>query len=124
MKIALIIVRILMGLLFLFASITYFFKLITPPELTGAMKTFCTGMEASVYMMPTVKAIELFCGLAFVAGLFVRLAAILISPIIINIILVHVFLSPEQLPFGIALVLANLFVIYCHRESYKPLFKM
>jgi len=31
MRIATIIVRTLMGLLFLFASVTYFFKLITPP---------------------------------------------------------------------------------------------
>lgn len=44
-----------MGLLFLFASITYLFKLITPPELTGAMKTFNAGIKASGYLMPTGK---------------------------------------------------------------------
>ena len=43
MKIAVVIVRTLMGLLFLFASITYFFELITPPPLTGAMKVFNEG---------------------------------------------------------------------------------
>ena len=77
MKIAAIIVRTLMGLLFLFASITYFFKFITPPPAEGAMKVFGDGLEASVYIMPTVKVIELICGLAFVTGRFdfiVRLA--------------------------------------------------
>jgi uncharacterized membrane protein YphA (DoxX/SURF4 family) len=124
MKIALVIVRSLMGLLFLFSSITFLFKLITPPEPTGAMKIFSDGLVASVYLMPTVKIIELICGIAFLSGRFVPLAAVLISPIIVNIFFVHVFLGPEGLPVAIFLVLANLFVAYNHRESYKTILKM
>ena len=124
MKWAVIVVRSLMGLLFLFASITFLFKLITPPPLTGPMKTFNDGLQASVYLMPTVKVVELACGLAFLSGRFVPLATVLISPIIINILLVHAFLGPEGLPVAIFLVLANAFLAYHHRESYKPLFKM
>lgn len=124
MKIALIIIRTLMGLLFLFASITYLFKLITPPEPTGAMKVFSAGLEASIYLMPTVKVIELICGFAFLFGRFVPLATVLISPIIVNIFLVHLFLDRTGLPFAIFLVFANLFVAYNYRESYKPLLKI
>jgi putative oxidoreductase len=124
MKIALIIVRSLMGLLFLFSSITFLFKLITPPEPTGAMKIFSDGLAASVYLMPTAKIIELICGLAFLSGRFVPLAAVLIFPIIVNIFFVHAFLGPQGLPLAIFLVLANSFVIYNHRESYKPLLKI
>ena len=124
MKIALIIVRSLMGLLFLFASIIFLFKLITPPEPTGAMKIFSAGLEASVYLMPTVKIIELICGIAFLSGRFVPLATVLISPIIVNIFLVHAFLGPEGLPVAIFLVLANSFVAYNYRESYKQLLKI
>ena len=124
MKIAMIIMRSLMGLLFLFSSITFLFNLITPPEPTGAMKIFSTGLQASVYLMPTVNIIELICGIAFLSGRFVPLGAVLITPIIVNILFVHVFLFPEGLPIAIFLVLANSFVAYNHRESYKPLFKM
>ena len=124
MKMAMIIVRTLMGLLFLFSSITFLFKLITPPEPTGAMKIFITGLEASVYLMPTVKIIELICGIAFLSGRFVPLATVLISPIIVNIPLVHIFLGPEGLPVALSLVLANSFVAYYHRESFKSLLKM
>lgn len=123
MKTAATIVRVLMGLLFLFASITYLFKLITPPPPTGAMKTFGEGLEASIYLLPTVKLIELLCGAAFVTGRFVPLATVLISPIIVNIVLVHAFLAPEGLPLAAFLVFANSFVAYQHRESYKPLLK-
>jgi putative oxidoreductase len=123
MKIATITVRSLMGLLFLFASITFFFKLITPPPLVGAMKVFSAGLEASIYLLPTVKAIELLCGLAFLSGRFVALATILIAPIIVNIVLIHSFLDPKGLPVALFLVLANAFVAYANRDCYKPLFQ-
>lgn len=124
MKWAVIVVRSLMGLLFLFASITFFFNLITPPPPTGAMKTFNDGLMASVYLMPTVKVLELVCGLAFLVGRFVPLATVLMAPIIVNILGVHLFLGREGLPVAILLVLANAFLAYHHRESYRPLFKM
>lgn len=123
MRIAVIIVRTLMGLLFLFASITYLFKLITPPPLTGAMKVFNDGLEAARYLMPVAKVIELICGLAFVTGRFVPLATVLIAPIIVNIFFVHVFLAPEGIPVAVFLVCANAFLAYYHREAYRPLLK-
>ena len=123
MKIAAIILRTLMGLLFLFASITYFFKLITPPPATGAMKVFNDGLEAAVYLAPTVKIVELICGLAFVTGRFVPLATVVITPIIVNIVLVIAFLAPEMKPIAAFLIVAQGFLIYYHRESFKPLFK-
>ena len=124
LKITMIVFRTLMGLLFLFASITYLFKLITPPPLPdGPMKTFNEGIMASRYLMPTVKVLELSCGLAFVTGRFVPLASVLIAPIIVNIVLVHAFMGPEGLPFGIFLVVANGIVAWYHRDRYAPLFR-
>ena len=123
MKIATVVVRTLMGLLFLFASVTYYFKLITPPPPQGAMKTFAEGLEASVYMMPTVKAVELLCGLAFVTGRFVPLAAVLIAPILVNIVLVHAFLDASGLPVAAFLVLTEALLVYVHRESFRALFR-
>ncbi len=123
MKIATTVVRILMGLLFLFASITWWFGLITPPPQTGAMKTFSDGLEAAVYLMPVVKSVELLCGIAFVVGRFVPLATVLIAPIIVNIVLVHAFMAPEGLPVALFVAFANTFVAYQHRESYEPLLR-
>ena len=123
MKIAVVIVRTLLGLLFLFASITWFFELITPPPQTGAMKVFSDGLDASVYLMPTVKAVEFLCGAAFVLGRFVPLATIVITPIIVNIVLVHAFMAPEGLPIAVFTAFANAFLAYSQREIYKPLLR-
>lgn len=122
MKIAVIVVRTLVGLMFLFASITYFLNLAPPPEMAGRPKIFMDGLAASGYIMPVVKTLELLCGLAFVSGRFVSLAVILIFPIAVNILLVNFFLLPEGLPIVIPLFLGILFLAFANRKNYEPLF--
>ena len=112
-----------MGLLFLFASITFFFKLFPAPELKGSNKIFNEGMAASVYLFPLVKVIELLCGIAFVIGRFVTLATVVIFPVILNILLYHAFLAPEGLPVAILLLLGDLFLVYYYRRNYETLFR-
>jgi len=121
MKIAVIIVRILMGLMFGFGSIVYFFKLMHEPEPTGSVKIFNDGIVASIYLMPTVKIFELLCAVTFLSGRFVSLATVVIFPIILNILLFHAFLQPEQLPLAIMLMLGNLFLAYYYRDRYKAM---
>ena len=123
MKIAVIIVRVLMGLLFLFASIVYFLNLFPQPELAGNSKTFMEGVNATRYLMPLIKITELLCGIAFVSGYFVPLATIVIAPIVVNIFLFHVFIDTSGLPVAIFLVLANIFLAYAYRDKFKPLLK-
>ena len=124
MKIAVIIVRVLMGLMFLFASIAYFLKLIPPQELSGPMKLFNEGLTASGYFMPFLKAVELIAGILLVAGLFIPLTAIVIFPITINIFLVHIFLAPEGIPVAIFMLAGNLFIAWYYRKSYAALLVM
>jgi putative oxidoreductase len=118
MKIAMIIVRTLMGLLFLFASIVVLFKLVPKPELTGTVKTFNDGIESVGYFVPLLKITELLCGLAFLAGRYVPLATVVIAPVIVNILFFHAFVDRTGLPAAIFLVLANIFVAYYYRASY------
>lgn len=121
MRIAVIVVRTLMGLLFLFGSITYLFQLLPQPELTGNVKLFMDGALATGYLMPLIKITELICGLAFVTGLYVPLASVVIAPIIVNIFLFHTIVDPTGMPVGIFLVFANSFVAYSNWDKYKPI---
>jgi uncharacterized membrane protein YphA (DoxX/SURF4 family) len=121
MKIAIVIVRLLMGLMFLFASIVVLFHLVKQPEMTGNAKLFMDGIMATGYFMTLLKVTELVCGIAFVVGRFVPLATVVIFPITLNILLYHVFVAPEGLPVAIPLMLANLFLAYACRKNYKGL---
>ena len=121
MKIAIIVVRILMGLMFLFASIVVLFNLMPHPEMKGNAKLFMDGITATGYFMTLLKTTELVCGLAFVVGRFVPLATVVIFPITLNILFYHVFVAPEGLPVAIPLMLGNLFLAYACRRNYKML---
>ena len=121
MRIATIIVRVLLGLMLLFASLFYFFGP-PPPPMEGPMKTFNDGMAATGYLMTLVKITELVCGLAFVIGRFVPLANLVILPVSVNIFLVHLFMAPEGLPIAAGVFIANLFLIYAYRSHYSAVF--
>jgi uncharacterized membrane protein YphA (DoxX/SURF4 family) len=121
MKIATIIVRMLMGLMFLFASIVVLFHLMPQPPMKGNAKLFMDGIMATGYFMTLLKMTELVCGLAFVIGRFVPLATVVIFPITLNILFYHAFVAPEGLPVAIPLMLGNLFLAYACRRNYQTL---
>src|SRR5688500_1091229 len=121
MKIAMIIVRTLLGLLFLFASAAYFFDLITPPPMEGAITTFNEGLGASGYFFTLLKVTELVCAVLLLTGRFVALALILLSPIAVNIFMVHLMLDRAGLPIAAFVVLAMIFLAYCYRNAFRPL---
>ena len=122
MKIATIVVRVLIGLFLLFASISYFLKLMPEPVTTGDFKAFQLGLVASTYLMPLAKAVELLAGFSYVTGKYVTLANIVVLPVTLNILLINYFLAPATLPIAIVLFLANIFLIYRYWDNYKTVF--
>lgn len=122
MKIAVIIVRVLLGLLYLYGAIVVLFNLMPVPELQGSMKIFSEGIAASGYLMPLIKITELVCAIALLTGRFVTLAVVVLFPIIVNIVFVHALMAPEGLPVAIFVLLGDLFLAYYYRDNYKTLF--
>jgi len=116
-----IIVRTLMGLLFIFGSVVFFFNLFTPPPMEGALKSFNEGLAASGYFFTLLKATELVCGILLVSGRFVPLALVILASIIINILMVHIFLDRTGLPVAIFLILSEIFLAYYYRKAFAPL---
>jgi hypothetical protein len=113
-----------MGLLFLFASVSYFLMVMgmfPMPPLEGPMKTYNEGLAASGYFFTLLKITELICAILLLTGRFVPLALVVLSPIIINIFFVHLFLDRTGLPVAIFLIAANIFLAYCYRDAFKPL---
>jgi putative oxidoreductase len=122
MKIAAITIRTLMGLVFLMTSVIFFFHLYKQPEMTGPVKVFNEGVAAAVYLFPLIKIVEVICSIAFITGRYVTLAAVVIFPNIVNILLFHAFLEPSGLPLAIFLLIGDLFLAYYYRKNYTTLF--
>ena len=123
MKIATIIVRVLLGAMMLFASISYFFNIGEQPAPTGDMATLMGGLMASKYMFPLVKSIELITGLMLVSGKFVKLGTLLLLPISVNIFLIHTVTQVSDLPVAIFVLAANVFLIYANWDGFKEIVK-
>lgn len=111
------VVRFLLGALFLFGGIAFFFT--TPPPLTGAMATFFQGLQASTYFFYLLKGTEIVCGACLVSGFFVPLALVVLAPIVVNILLVHVFLDHSGLPIALCVVAAFTYLAF-FSPSYGP----
>lgn len=122
MRTTIFIMRLLFGSLLLFGSIPYFFHLFPQPQLSGSIKVFNDGINASIYLMTLIKVTELICGISFIVNRFVPLTTIIIFPITINILGVHLFIAPEGLPVAIFILLSNLLLAFSHKELYKCLF--
>lgn len=122
MKIAVIIIRVLLGAMYLFASVSYFMKYMPEaPKMSADQATFMAGVMASVYLMPLIKVTELVCGVLLLIGRTAPLAALLIFPVTLNIFFYHLYLGPKELPMVAVMLLFNLFLFYAYRQKYLPI---
>ena len=119
MKIATIIIRVLLGSLLLFTSISYFLTYGQQPALIGDLKAVFEGFKFTKYLLTLVKIVELLSGLSFLTGKFIKLFSLVFLPVSINILLINVFLVPTGLPIAMFVFLGNVFLIYRSWESYK-----
>jgi uncharacterized membrane protein YphA (DoxX/SURF4 family) len=123
MRIAILIIRILLGAFMVFASVSYFFNLIEAEAPTGNLLTFMTGIMASKYLLPLAKAVELIAGISLLSGKFMKVTLLALLPISINIFLIHTVTQLSDVPVAIFVLGSNLFLIYAHWNSYKVLFR-
>jgi len=65
-----------------------------------------------------IKALELLCGLALIAGLFVPLALAVLAPILFNIVFFHAVLDQAGLPFAVVLMVLWAAVVVPNRDAF------
>ena len=121
MRIVKFIICLLFGLLFINAGLNKFFMYIPVPEMPDELRKVNEAFGTIKWLMPLIATIEIAAGLLFIIPKTRNLAAIMIFPIIIGILLHHFFYAPEGLPMAIVLFLINLWIIIEGREKYKHL---
>ena len=113
MKIATIIVRILLGLVFVVFGLNGFLRFLPMPPLPqGLVGEFLHALFDSGYVY-AIAACQVVGGLLLLTGFFVPLGLTILGPIIVNIVLFHILLASEGLP--LALIIAALFLFLLWR---------
>jgi uncharacterized membrane protein YphA (DoxX/SURF4 family) len=124
MKIATIIARVLLGLIFVVFGSNIFLHFIPmpPPNAETLAGKFTIALFVSHYLY-VVGALQVIGGTLVLLGRFVPLGLTLLGPVIVNIDLFHIFLAPEGLPMaGIVSALA-LFLLWSYRSAFAGLVK-
>src|SRR6267143_1453622 len=122
MKIAALIARILLGLVFVVFGANGFLDFIPKgPMPSGIAGQFLAALFQSHYVL-VVSAVQLAGGLLLLANRYVPLALVLLGPVIVNIICYHVFLNPSgAIPAAVIAVLW-LIVFYGNRQHFSGIF--
>jgi len=121
LKIAAIIARTLLGLIFVVFGLNAFFNFIPLPPPKGELAgDFMRALLVSHYLY-AVKCFEISGGLLLLSGRFTALGLTLVGPVIVNILFFHTFLDPSGLPMAIVLAVLGLFLLGVHRHSFAGL---
>src|SRR5947207_11274244 len=124
MKYLIVIVRVLLGLVFLFFGSNAFFKFMgPPPEMHGQAGAFITALISSGYIY-VVAVLQVLGGLCLLFGArFVPLGLTLLGPMIVNILLFHIFLEPSGLPIAVVTAALALFLLWIYRFKFPAIFQ-
>ena len=125
MKIAILVARILLGLLFFASGLIGIIHPMAPPATFPPDAAAYSTILTTHHYMTFVQLIMLVAGLLLLVGRFVPLALTLLGPVIVNILLFHALLDPghpaNAIP-GVIATLIELFLIYTYRLSFRGLF--
>ena len=120
----LLVVSILFGLMFINAGLNKFFNYIpVPADMPEKMMNAMKAMMELGWLLPLIAVAEITGGILFMIPKFRALGAIVIFPIMVGILLTHLFIAPSGLPMALILLAINLWVIIENRAKYLPMIR-
>jgi putative oxidoreductase len=121
MKIASLIARLLLGLIFLVFGLNGFLNFIHMPPPTGVAAQFFGALFVSHYYI-VIFAVQVLGGLLLLVNRFVPLALVILGPVIVNIFFFHTLMAPAGIPLAILVVILWVIVAVRNKQHFAGLF--
>jgi putative oxidoreductase len=121
MKIAVLIARILLGLIFVFFGVNGYLNFLHAPMPTGQAGQY-VGVLAGTFYMYFVSLVQLVGGVILLSGQFIPLALVLLGPVLVNILLFHISFQPAGLPPGVVCSILWLIIFFGYRRAFAGIF--
>jgi putative oxidoreductase len=121
MKIASLIARLLLGVIFLVFGLNGFLQFIHLPPPTGVAAQFFGALFASHYYI-VIFAVQVLGGFLLLVNRFVPLALVILGPIIVNIFFFHTLMAPAGIPLAILVVILWVIVAVRNKQHLAGLF--
>jgi putative oxidoreductase len=123
MKYVIIVVRVLLGLMFAVFGSNAFLHFIPMPPMQGPAGAFIGALVSSGYIY-VIALLQVVGGLLLlIGGRFVPLGLTLLGPVIVNIMLYHIFLDPNALPMACVISILALFLLWVYRFKFPAIFQ-
>jgi uncharacterized membrane protein YphA (DoxX/SURF4 family) len=121
MKIAILIARILLGLVFFASGLVSILKLGKMGGMPADATVFMTLMLTHNYTT-FIALLMLIGGLLLLVGRFVPIGLVLLGPILVNILLFHILFQVPGIITGVVCSVLEVFLIWAYRFSFRGLF--
>jgi uncharacterized membrane protein YphA (DoxX/SURF4 family) len=122
MKIVTLIARLLLGLISVVFGLNGFLNFLSMgPMPTGLAGQFIGAIVLSHYFW-VIAGLQVVGGALLLVNRFVPLALVLLGPVIVNIVLYHLFLNISGIGLAIIVVILWFIVFYGHRQYFSGLF--
>ena len=121
MKIAVLIARILLGLMFVVFGANAFLHFIPSPPPPGAAGQF-VGLLFTTHFYVVIFALQFIGGVLLLVGRYVPLGLIILAPIIINILNFHITMAPAGIGLGLLATVLWLIVFAGVRRAFDGIF--
>ncbi len=109
-----------LGFIFIVAGLNHFLAWFPLPTMEPAAAQFLDQLRASGYLMDAVAISQIVGGAFCFLGLFVPFGALILAPIIVNILLFHMFLDPGNMWMALVLVGLELLVFVRYWTRFLP----
>ena len=118
------VLSVLLGLMMLNGGLNKIFQYIPIPDNLPAelAKDNAALMEIS-WLMPLIAVAEILGGLLIFLPKTRALGALVLFPVMVGILLTHLFVEPSGAPMALILWAVLLWIIYDNKEKYLPLIK-
>jgi uncharacterized membrane protein YphA (DoxX/SURF4 family) len=117
MKIAVLIARILLGLIFVFFGLNAFFHFLPSPPPPGVAGQFVGAVFVSHYYV-TIFVLQVIGGALLLSGRYVPLALTILAPIIVNILNFHITMAPASIGPGLVVTVLWIIVFIGFRRAF------
>jgi putative oxidoreductase len=122
MKIAALIARILLGLIFFVFGLNGFLRFIPMGPMPSGLAGDFSNILLQTHYMLVVSALQVAAGLLLLLNRYVPLALVLLGPVIVNILLFHLLMLPKGLALAILVTILWGILALRHRQAFAGIF--
>jgi putative oxidoreductase len=122
MKIATLIARILLGLMFTVFGLNTFLHFI-PMQLPPGDAGTLIGLMFTHGWFTFIGTLYVIAGVLLLIGRYIGVALTILGPIIVIILLYHVTMAPKEIGMALFAAALEVFLIYAYRHHFGDIFK-